>query len=429
MNALSSRLAAHGGIRQVEVSLKADRAANAADGAVLRVWREIVRLIERKGLHAWNAWEEAVQVCGRLLPAVRAEMAGQMRRVATWTHQETARTLKRVLPVGVMNAARVGGYRQPLQGHRRRISDTVRRRITEDFKWEDLLSPLRGGHSDRDYFASILFPAPTEAELNHVVYSSGWEQRFMAGTHLAQPQALASVIVSGMAAGKNHREIARDLLPAVQGVQSSAKRIARTECLRVAGAAQMDCHSQLGDLVAGYQIHALLDQHTRPAHAARSGTIYWAKPKPGQLGYDVMPRPPQEANGSTAWNCRCFMTVVLHDPGTIMGKPLEPVFTDNEASLIPDHVVFSDWFRAADEKRRRTAVGTRRYSLLRDKLGREPNWEHFLDDDAANLMSLADLKAETEQERHTRLAKVYAAITRRHIAKRLVATYGFIPGE
>jgi SPP1 gp7 family putative phage head morphogenesis protein len=436
VNAVSSRLAAHGGMAAVELAVRADRMAAAADGAVLKVWRDILKLIQKRDLHAWNSWEEAVKVCGRLLPAVKSELASQLKRAAVWSHQQTARTLRKTLPVGVMNAAvrmhrqnvyRIGGMRQSMESIR---MVEKRREIAEDFRWEDLLSPLRGtGESpaNRDYFASLLFPSPSDTELDRILYATGWEERFNAGTRLAAPQQLASIVVSGMAMGKNPREIAQDLRPVVQGVQASAMRIARTFGHQVANAGAMQCHEALGDLVAGYQVIALLDQNTRPAHAARNGTIYWARPKPGQPGYDVMPRPPLEADGSVAWGCRCHLQPVLTDPGTIIGMPTEPVFTDNEKVLSPDPVTFSEWWRDADEKRRRLAVGTRRYSLLQDRLGRDPDWEHFLSE-TGDLLQLASLKAETEQERHGRLAKVYAMMTRRHIDKRMVATYGFVPG-
>ena len=52
----------------------------------------------------------------------------------------------------------------------------------------------------------------------------------------------------------------------------------------------MDAHAQLGDLVAGWQVHATLDERTRPEHAARNGTIYWLHPKAGQKGVGEMPR-------------------------------------------------------------------------------------------------------------------------------------------
>jgi SPP1 gp7 family putative phage head morphogenesis protein len=105
--------------------------------------------------------------------------------------------------------------------------------------------------------------------------------------------------------------IAREILPAVQNVQASARRIARTESLRVAAAVQMEAHAGLGSLVVGYRINATLDKNTRPEHRARDGTAYYAHPQGDQLGYDQMPRPPQESDGSMAWNCRCWLSPLI----------------------------------------------------------------------------------------------------------------------
>ena len=161
-----------------------------------------------------------------------------------------------------------------------------------------------------DTFA-LLFPAPDAGWVDSVVYSSGWQTRIASA--LAPASALASAIAGGMALGRTREEIVQDLLPVVQGVEHVARRIARTEGMRVAQSVQMATHAELGDLVIGYQIHALLDERTRPEHRKRNGTIYYAHPVGDQLGYDQMPDPPHEADGSLAWNCRCYLTPVLRD--------------------------------------------------------------------------------------------------------------------
>ncbi len=122
--------------------------------------------------------------------------------------------------------------------------------------------------------------------------------------------------------GQSQQEIARAILPAVQGVRASARRIARTESLRVAGAVQMDTHEGLGDLVVGYRVMATVDKNTRAWHAKRDGTIYYADPAPGQKGYAQMPHPPEEpadpaerpaGTPQMAFNCRCTLIPVLRE--------------------------------------------------------------------------------------------------------------------
>ena len=270
----------------------------------------------------------------------------------------------------------------------------------------------------------MLFPPPDAATIDRVVYSHGWWDRLAAGTRLASPDVLASILASGIAQGHSQQEIARTLLPAVDGVRASARRVARTECLRVAGDTQLKMHDQLGDLVTGFQIHCTLDQFTRPAHAARSGTIYYKHPGPGQLGLESMPRPPAEADGSIAWNCRCFTTAVLSDPGGIAD---DPVFLTAEKKLVPDPLTYSTWWQTTDDRRRKVAVGVRRFHAVRDALGHEPRWEHFLGLDGA-LLPLDVLKAETPVARQERLAKVAALLAPRREGLRQTAMFGFIPG-
>ncbi len=187
------------------------------------------------------------------------------------------------------------------------------RKLAEEFSWQDLLNPFRQDEPDTPDLLSLLLPPPSEERTQAIVFSSDWAQRLASGSRLGTPEAMANVVAAGMVLGQNQEQIGRLLLPVVNGQVVSARRVARTESLRVAGAVQMDAHEALGDLVVGYRVNASLDDRTRPEHAARNGTIYWKSPGPGQKGISEMPHPPMEADGTMAWNCRCFLTPVLHD--------------------------------------------------------------------------------------------------------------------
>jgi len=102
------------------------------------------------------------------------------------------------------------------------------------------------------------------------------------------------------------------------------------------------------------------------------------------------------------------------------------VFTDAKDRLIPDPAVYADWFAKADEKRRRLAVGARRYYEVEKKLGRRPEYADFVDPDAGDLLPIAALMAEAPAARHARLAKVKGEIERRREDKEEVATLGFL---
>ena len=292
----------------------------------------------------------------------------------------------------------------------------------------DLLQPLRHGTTlddgqQRALFHSLLFPVPSEDQLRRVVYSSGWRQRLLAGTSLGNPDQLADAITSGLLAGKNQAEIAREIRPLVQGVQSSARRVARTECMRVAGQAQEACSHALGDMVIGFQVRAVLDENTRISHRLRDGQAYYKVPKAGQLGMDQCPRPPMEADNTPAFNCRCFL-IPLMSPIQKIEK--DPIFKDNAGLLVPHPEDFSAWFAGADESRRRVSVGSRRYDTVSRLVDREPVWADFLTA-AGGLVPLATLRSETPGERQERVGAVLRQITHLGLLKRLMALFGFLP--
>jgi SPP1 gp7 family putative phage head morphogenesis protein len=130
-------------------------------------------------------------------------------------------------------------------------------------------------------------------------------------TALLTGERLSSVMVNAIAAGWDRRKIGRELESAFGATASAARRIARTEGLRIATESQLAVSEQLQDLIIGYEISAVLDSRTRPEHRKRHGTRYYRNPKPGQLGFDKMPRPPLEANGEIAHNCRCFLIPIF----------------------------------------------------------------------------------------------------------------------
>lgn len=157
------------------------------------------------------------------------------------------------------------------------------------------------------------FRKPSKIAAEALVKNAGWRARMEALTRLADPAQLASAIAAGVAAGETPAKIAKRIRPLVGNVASSAKRVARTEAVRVAHEIELASYEQLGELVVGYEVHATLDQHTRPEHRRRNGQKYWRDPVGNEIGFADMPRPPLEADGSVAHNCRCYLTPILDD--------------------------------------------------------------------------------------------------------------------
>jgi len=187
---------------------------------------------------------------------------------------------------------------------------------------------LLPAHADeqRDFISDLLFP-PMSIEqaiaiLRHPVAGKTWKQDLSQATRLCSPELLLGIIAGGFAAGQNVREIAALLRPAVQGVQTSARRVARTYGMQLAHRVQMDAHEQLGDLLIGYTIHSAKSPNSRWWHVKRDGTQYFKEPGPGQKGYDQMPHPPLEAEDPserpagtpfTAWHCLCWLSPILRE--------------------------------------------------------------------------------------------------------------------
>lgn len=250
---------------------RSEAAADAVERAVRRLWRRL--LAELVPGAPWFVVQRRVAAILRELPATIATVADSL----TGTVADSV--------VAAREAVR-----------------TSARPVLEDTTATDRAMQFA--------FDAIL-PGPTEEQVRQLVYSSGWQRRFAELTRLADADALAATVASSIARGDTPRQTAAAIRPLVQDVQASARRIARHETVRVAHEARLAAYEELGEFVEGYQIHAVLDSRTRPEHRRRDGTIYYRNPGPGQKGFDAMPRPPMEADGTVAFNCRCYLTPVL----------------------------------------------------------------------------------------------------------------------
>jgi hypothetical protein len=103
----------------------------------------------------------------------------------------------------------------------------------------------------------------------------------------------------------------------------------------------------------------------------------------------------------------------------------DPIFINAADKVIPDPLVYSDWFNDADDRRRKLAVGVDRYQAGSEVQPR-PGWELFIDPETGRVLTPAEIRAETPAERGTRLAAVRAIIQRRAQQKAEVAVQGFL---
>lgn len=152
------------------------------------------------------------------------------------------------------------------------------------------------------------------------------------------------------------------------------------------------------DLV-GFQVHGILDDRIRPAHRDRNGTVYYKKPRYDNPGLDQMPNPPLEADGSIAYNCRCWLTPVM----TLGAQK----FYDFKKRLIPNPKIFNDWFNSSTKDKQIMAIGVKRYNAASKKLkkGEKLEWKHLLDPVTGLLLDEKQIAAESYQKRTARIKK------------------------
>jgi SPP1 gp7 family putative phage head morphogenesis protein len=422
--------------RQIRAVAQAEDLAAAAGLAVDRAWAEVLRIL-RADLAPWTLQAALARALAALIPAAAAVLAPGLTALALTGYHATAADLTQSLPVKALAAAVV---RRPLL--EATPPGPVELALTRAgaFSARDRAAMLREpvvkeiSPADRKrLFKELLFPAPDKAEVEAVVNrptaQGAWQDTLK--SRLARPEEIATIVAQGTALGRSRAQIARDLEPVVGGVKAAAQRIARTEGARVSHEMRMQADEQLGDLVAGWQLRAVLDSRSRPWHAARHGTIYWKHPKGDQLGIDLMPRPPYEPNcspwwGCLAWNCRCHLAAVLAEPAHLAGNDnRQAAFANASGQVIPDPDVYGRWFEQAPEREQRLAVGSRRYDLVSDRLGRAPAWADFLDPATGELVPLKRLREETPAHLEVRRSAVAQALAGRRTDFREAATFGF----
>lgn len=279
--------------QQDAVLARADRSADAAERVVRGVWLKLLAVMKAGG-HWGQVYHAALAVL-RGLPAAAHVVAADLVEAGKDARATTRRLIVRHVPAA-------------------RLVPRLARHLT---RLPALAPTAPGGllEDEHDPPAAALLellPGPSDDAIRRVVYAAGWVQRLQSLTALAQPEHLAATIASGAAQGLSALELARQVRPLVQGVQTSARRVARTAGLWVAHAVEhQQLEEGLGDLIEGWKVNAVLDHATRPEHRKRDGTVYWKRPRPGQKGTGEMPHPPREYDGSWSFNCRCWLSPEL----------------------------------------------------------------------------------------------------------------------
>ncbi len=106
------------------------------------------------------------------------------------------------------------------------------------------------------------------------------------------------------------------------------------------------------------------------------------------------------------------------------GKPID--LQEIPANLAPDPLSYGEWFDQTGDRKRRVAVGVKRYALVADRLRRKPRWADFLDPETMDLLPLRHLEAESPAERRLRLRQVERLLKNRREQALEVSAKGYL---
>lgn len=137
--------------------------------------------------------------------------------------------------------------------------------------------------------------AEVDAIISQKVAGVTWQQRLRHWSRkISDVGALKDRLAQLYSRGANIDEMARELKPLVSMIEASARRIARTEGMRIANMTNDKTYEDAG--VDEFLYHATLDDVVRPEHAADHGKVFTKKNK------IPLPRGP---------NCRCWYSPVF----------------------------------------------------------------------------------------------------------------------
>ena len=433
---IDRRLASLLSQRQVDSLSRIDRILGSIAKEFAEAQRDLLSAIT--GDYSADAKRQALPAVIRSTTGrVKQLLASRFRDHATWGHRSAVDSMMQAIPLPYLLAQIPDETRAAFESiHWPRLTPNLNFEAgmltvsTEDidpgpFNATLPINPLGAlkltDEQVAELIEKIVFPPPSESDITAALRTPDWEARLDSlSSRISDKQIAFDQLVQGYSEGENITQIRRRLDPLVGGLRSSAQRIARTEGMRVAETMQRQAWAGLGDMMVGVQIIAVLDERTRPEHATRNGTIYYNSPRGKQKSIAELPDLPD------APNCRCMSSPVLAPPAELEDDPsVREAFKQVKGSGRVDPETYNKWFKTADQTKRKQVVGVRRYREVEQLVGdREPEWSDFIDEDG-NLLTIAEILAETMVDRTARKQEIERQMARRGQAIRELSRRGF----
>lgn len=419
-NLVTSKLAARLGTAHLELheflDHEAERAAAIVDSYA---WKLVKLANQQPPLHPYQLEMEVRNLLDKLPNVIGKRVYDSLMKCGKKSTDLAAEAIVRSVPLKYM----IGRFEvQEAAG------GAILRAIIKPFKRKEPVAKLVDvKRSFRDYLIAPLKKGVIE---KIVLGGAAIIAKLMQTVKQAiNPKKIADILVKGISQSKNRHQQARDLINELAIPRSAAKRIVRTEGARVATESNMNSYEKLGTAVIGYMIHATPNPDSRWWHRQRSGTVYYKEPTEGQKGLAQMPRPPMEAKDpkerpedapEVAHNCLCYISPVwqpLDEVDTLLSKLANH-------KVVPDNLVYADWFSTTTEKLKRRAVGSRRYDLVTKMHGENASYFHYIDPETGEMMALDALAKETADETRKRVDIGRNIANDRRKARRDVLLFG-----
>lgn len=409
---LTSKLAAHIGIAHIEINDYLDDEAERAASVVDKFIYEIMLIDHRESPY----WIElhVRKLCEQLPNAIGKSLYDSLMEVGDKSTRKIVDAMTRAIPLEYMPVEVL--TQESFSG------GALLKAIIKPFKRKPPVVKLDKA-TLKSRFHSLLIEPIKKAVLEKIVLGGAKAiANLMQWTKTTlNPKRIADIFVKGISDGKDRRAIARDLQQELGATKAQAKRLARTEGIRVATESNLMAYEELGEAVIGFMIHAVLDERTRPQHRIRNGWVYYKEPEEGQRSIADMPRPPIESDGTVSWNCRCYLSPVFADLENLDKQK----FISSGHNLIPDPLVYSDWWKSATERQKRIAVGSRRYDAVTKKHGKGASYFHFIDDNG-DLLSLDAITMETASDTQARIMRLRTIMGQARTQRRDALLFGSV---